>query len=52
MLSATNNHNFMCHVCAKGLLASNVNEVIIYKISNNFYEITPNFTYSQKIVIS
>ena len=52
MLSATNNHNFMCHVRAKGLLASNFNEVIIYKISNNFHEITSNFTYSQKIVIS
>ena len=28
MLSAVNNHNFMCHVYAKGLLASNFNEVI------------------------
>ena len=52
MLSASNNHNFMCHICAKGLLASNFNEVIIYKISKNVHEITPNFTYSQKIVIS
>ena len=53
MLSAANNHNFMCHVglCAKGLLASNFNEVIIYKIFKNVHEITPNFTYSQKIVI-
>ena len=50
MLSAANNHNFMCHVglCAKGRLASNFNEVIIYKISKNFHEITTNFTYSQK----
>ena len=52
MLSVANNHSFMCHVCAKGLLASNFNGVIIYKISKNFHEITPNFTYSQKIVIS
>ena len=39
MLSAANNHNFMCHVCAKGLLASNFNEVIIYKYQKIFMKL-------------
>ena len=44
MLRASDNHNNMC---AKGRLDSNLNEVVIYKISI-FNEIVPNFKYSQK----
>ena len=45
MWCASDNHNNMCHICAKELLDSNFNEAVIYKISV-FNEITPNFTYS------
>ena len=44
---AVDNHNYMCHTCAKGYLDSNFNEAIINNISN-FHEIAPNFIYSQK----
>ena len=44
---AADNHNYMCHIFAKGFLNSKFNEVVIDKISN-FHEIAPNFTYSQK----
>ena len=36
------NHNYMCHICEKVFLDFN-------KISN-FYEIDPNFTYTQKLL--
>ena len=45
MWCATNNHNYMCHICAKRLLDSNFDLAVIDKISN-FQEIAPNFTYS------
>ena len=47
MLCAADNYNYMCHICAKEFLDSNLNEEVIDKISN-FHEIAPNFTYSQK----
>ena len=47
MLSTEDKHNYMCHICAKGILDSNFNQADIDKLSN-FYEIAPNFTYSQK----
>ena len=46
MWCAADNHNCMCHICAKGYLDSNFNKAVIDKISN-FHEIAPNFTYSQ-----
>ena len=36
------NHNHMCHICAKGFLDSNFNQAVIDKISI-FHEIAPNF---------
>ena len=47
MRCAVGNHNYMCHICAKGFLDLNLNYAVIDKISN-FQEIVPNFTYSQK----
>ena len=47
MWCAAENHNDMCHICAKDLLDSNFEKAVIYKISN-FNEIAPNFTESQK----
>ena len=47
MWCAADNHKSMCHICEKEHLDSNVNQAVIYKISN-FNEIAPNFTYSQK----
>ena len=41
------NHSYMCHIFAKGVLDSNFNEAVIDKISI-FHEIALNFTYSQK----
>ena len=46
MRCATDNHNNMCHTCAKGLLNSNFNQAVIYKISS-FHEIAPNFTFTK-----
>ena len=48
MWCALDNHNNMCHICAKELLDSNFNLGVIYKISI-FKEIAPNFTYSHKL---
>ena len=51
MWCAADNHNYMCHICAKRFLDSNFNfKAVIDKISN-FQEIAPNFTYSQKIIL-
>ena len=47
MFAAADNHNYMCHICAKEYFDSNVNEAVIDKISN-FHEIAPNSTYSNK----
>ena len=47
MWCTTDNHNDMCHTCAKGFLDSDFYQAVINKISN-FHEIVPNFTYSQK----
>ena len=48
MWCAGGNHNNMSHICAKGVLDSNLNYAVIDKISN-YQEIAPNFTYSQKL---
>ena len=47
MLCVADNHNNMCHLCAKGFLDLNFNQAVIDKISN-FHEIAPNFTYLLK----
>ena len=47
MCCATDNQNYMCHTCAKEILDSNLNEVVIDKISN-FHKFAPNSTYSHK----
>ena len=48
MWCAADNHNYMCHIYAKGVLDSNFIQAVIYKISN-FHKIAPNSTYhSQK----
>ena len=47
MCCASNNHNYICHTCAKEFLNSTFNLAVIDKISN-FNEIAPNFTFSQK----
>ena len=38
MCCASDNHNYMCHTCAKEILNSNFSEAVIDKISN-FHEI-------------
>ena len=47
MWCAADNHNYMCHICAKEFLDSNFSEAVIDKLSN-FQEIASNFTNSQK----
>ena len=47
MYCASDNHNFMCHTCAKKFLNSTFNWAVIDKISN-FHDIAPNFIFSQK----
>ena len=47
MYCAVDNHNYMCHTCAKEFSDSNFNQAVIDKISN-FHEIAPNSTYSQE----
>ena len=44
---AVDNHNHICHICAKWFLDSNFNEAVIDKIST-FHEMIPHFRYSQK----
>ena len=46
MCCALDNHNFMCHTCAKEFLNSSFNYEVIDKISN-FHDIAPNFPFSQ-----
>ena len=46
MCCAAENHNYMCHTCAKEFLNSRFNKTVIDKISN-FHDIAPNFTFSQ-----
>ena len=46
MYCASDNHNYMCHTCAKEFLNSSFNSAVIDKISN-FQDIAPNFTFSQ-----
>ena len=46
MCCASDNHNYMCHTCAKEFLNSSFNSAVIDKISN-FQEIAPNSTFSQ-----
>ena len=38
------NHDYICHIRAKGFVDSDINEAVIDKISN-FQEIAPNFTF-------
>ena len=47
MWCASDNHNNLCHICAKLILDSNFNLAVIHKISI-FNEIAPNFTYSHE----
>ena len=47
MCCAADDHNYICHICAKEFLHPNFNEAVIYKISN-FHEIAQNYTYSQE----
>ena len=44
---AADNHNYMCHTCAKEFLDSNFSLAVIDKISN-FHVIAPNSTNSHK----
>ena len=44
---ASDNHNQMCHTCAKESLNSSFSLAVIDKITN-FPDIAPNFTFSQK----
>ena len=43
MCCASDNHNYMCHTCAKEFLDSSFNYTVIDKISN-FHDIAPNFS--------
>ena len=47
MWCAADNHNYMCHICAKGILDSNFNQAAIDRISI-FLQTASNFTFSQK----
>ena len=47
MWCAADNHNHVCHICAKRFLDSNFSLAVIDK-TLNFQEIAPNFTNSQK----
>ena len=47
MYCAADNHNYMCHTCAKEFLDLNFNQAVINIISD-FHEIAPNSTYSHK----
>ena len=47
MCCASDNHNYMCHTCAKEFSNSSFNEAVIDKISN-FHEIAPNSIYSHQ----
>ena len=44
---AADNHNYMCHMCAKEFLDSNFKKAVIDKTST-FHEMAPSFTYSLK----
>ena len=46
MCCTSDNHNYMCHTCAKEFFNSSFNWAVIDKISN-FHDIAPNFTFSQ-----
>ena len=47
MCCTSDNHNYMCHTCAKRFfLNSSLNWAVIDKISN-FHDIAPNLTFSQ-----
>ena len=43
MRCVLDNHNYICHKCAKGFLDLKFKEEVINKISN-FHKIAPNFT--------
>ena len=47
MCCASDNHNYMCHTCAKDFFKLSFNLAVIDKISN-FHDIAPNVTFSQK----
>ena len=47
MCCTADNHDYMCHTCAKEFSDSNFNKAVIDKILN-FHEIAPNSTYSHK----
>ena len=45
MWGGTGSHNYMSHICAKGILDSSLDYAVIDKISN-FQEIASNVTFS------
>ena len=47
MWFVADNHNYMCHICAKGFLDWSFDKAVIDKILIS-QEIGQNFTYSQK----
>ena len=47
MCCASDNHNYMCHTCAKEFSNSSFKEAVIDKISN-FHKIAPNSIFSHK----
>ena len=50
MWCAADNHNYVYHICAKGLLDSNFNKAVIDKMSN-FQKKYPKFHIFKKIII-
>ena len=50
MCCAADNHNYMCHTCAKEFSDSNFNQAVTDKILN-FLEIAPKFHVFTVIVI-
>ena len=47
MCCASDNHNYLCHTCAKEFLKFELQLSSFDEISN-FHDIAPNFTFSQK----
>ena len=50
MWGAAGNHNYICHICAKGSLNLNFDQTVIDKISN-FPKNCPKFSHIYKILI-
>ena len=48
MCCASDNHNYMCHTCAKEFSNLSFNKAVIDKNISIFHDIAPNFTFSHK----